>query len=159
METRGTWIAVVAMNQNRVIGKDGQLPWHLPEDLQFFKKLTVGGTVIMGRKTYESIGRPLPKRRNLVLSRSLSNAEGVEVFSNLSDLNDKLGNHERIFVIGGGEIYRLVMPYLQEIYLSLVEGEHVGDAHFPLFEEDFEAPETVYRGDGFSVKRYSHTTS
>jgi len=145
-------IAVVAMASNRVIGRDGQLPWHLPEDLKFFKKLTSGGTVIMGRKTYESIGRPLPKRRNIVLSRSLQSApEGCELARDLDDV-DLDGD---AFVIGGAQIYAALLPRIHEIILSYVFEPYQGDTVLPEFEDDFEQVETLLQTPDFEVRRYS----
>lgn len=145
-------IAVVAMASNRVIGRDGQLPWHLPEDLKFFKRLTSGGTIVMGRKTYDSIGRPLPKRRNIVLSRNLEEApNGCELASSIDDL-DLSGD---IFIIGGAQIYASLMDQLDEIILSYVFEPHEGDTHFPAFEDQFEPTEVLLSTDQFEVRRYT----
>tara|TARA_R100000027_G_scaffold67735_1_gene68292 strand:- start:8232 stop:8723 length:492 start_codon:yes stop_codon:yes gene_type:complete len=149
-----SWIAVAAMAENRVIGKDGALPWHLPGDLKFFKQLTTGGTILMGRKTFESIGRPLPRRRNLVLSRSGVNAPGIEVFSSVDDLLGVLERDERIFVIGGEEIYRLTMDLWTEVYLTRVSGNPDGDAFFPEFEEQFPEVRTVHEEEDFTVEHF-----
>lgn len=126
---------VLAVAENGVIGKDNQLPWHLPADLKFFKQLTSGNTVIMGRKTYESIGRPLPNRRNLVVSRNEGfTAAGVEVYTSLGDaLKSSLGEDE-VFVIGGGTIYSkaLELDVVERIYMTLVHADIDGDTHFHL---------------------------
>ena len=144
-------IAVVAMASNRVIGRDGALPWHLPEDLKFFKRLTSGGTVVMGRKTYESIGRPLPKRRNIVLSRSLDAApEGCELAADLGEL-DLSGE---VFVIGGAQIYAALMDQLDEIVLTYVFEAHEGDTFLPAFESQFELHEILFETSEFEVRRY-----
>lgn len=149
------WIAVAAMAENRVIGRGGELPWHLPGDLKFFKNLTSGGTVLMGRKTYESIGRPLPKRRNLVLTRSMATVpEGVEVFPSLRDLGAAIAADEKVFVIGGAEIYRLTMDLWTEVYLTRVKREVEGDTFLPEFEDRFGEPETVLEEEEFSVERF-----
>ena len=97
--------AIAAVSLDRVIGKDGDLPWRLPEDLKWFKKITTGHSVLMGRKTWESLGRPLPNRRNLVLSRSMKPSDGMEVIRSIDAL-DALALKSDLFVIGGGEIYR-----------------------------------------------------
>ncbi len=110
---------VVAMDKNRAIGRAGALPWHLPDDLKRFKALTLGKTVLMGRKTFESIGRPLPKRRNVVLTKDPNfGAESVEV---VHALDDALLLDEEIMVIGGGEIYSLFLPMATHLHLTLVE--------------------------------------
>ena len=150
-----SWIAVAAMARNRVIGRAGALPWHLPGDLKFFKKLTSGGTVLMGRKTFESIGRPLPNRRNLILSRSGIDPEGVEVFSSMDDLTPQLSPGERVFVIGGAEIYRLTLDLWTEVYLTRVNREEWGDTFFPRFEDRFAKPQQIHEEPDFRVERYS----
>lgn len=153
-EAVNSWIAVAAMANNRVIGRDGQLPWHLPGDLKFFKNLTSGGTILMGRKTYESIGRPLPKRRNLVLSRSNFDAPGIEVFSSVEAVREALGPGETVYVIGGAEIYRLTMDLWTEVYLTRVKRTVEGDTFLPPFEDRFADPETVHEEDDFAVERF-----
>ena len=110
---------VVAMDKNRAIGRAGALPWHLPDDLKHFKALTLGKTVLMGRKTFQSIGRPLPKRRNVVLTKDPSfGAEGIEV---VHSLDDALLLDEEIMVIGGGEVYALFLPLATHLHLTLVD--------------------------------------
>ena len=110
---------VVAMDQNRAIGRAGALPWHLPDDLKRFKALTLGKTVLMGRKTYQSIGRPLPKRRNVVLTRDPAfAAEGLEV---VHTPLDALKLDDELMVIGGGEIFSLFLPLVTHMHLTLVE--------------------------------------
>ena len=122
------------MAENGVIGRDGGLPWHLATDLKRFKRLTMGHTVIMGRKTWESIGRPLPGRRMVVISRQSDyRPAGVEVVSNLDDalaIASAAGDDEA-FVIGGAEIYRLALPRADRLYVTLVLAEVEGDACFP----------------------------
>ncbi len=148
--------AVVAMSTNRVIGRDGTLPWHLPEDLRWFKRLTTGGTVLMGRKTFESIGRPLPKRRNLVLTRSPGfHAEGVEIYNSVDSLLEHIDAREDTFVIGGAEVYRALLPSCSKVFLSLVEGEIEGDTYLDPFEADFPACEELFRYPAFAIFVYS----
>lgn len=130
------YIAIAAMSANRAIGKDGALPWRLPEDMKFFRKVTTGHPIVMGRKTWDSLGRPLPNRRNIVISRNLPAAEGAEVVRGLEDL-DALGLTGDVFVIGGAEIYRLLMPRCAAVYLTVLEAEAEGDAFFPPFETEF----------------------
>ncbi|MGB0648028.1 MAG: dihydrofolate reductase [Bradymonadia bacterium] len=127
---------VAALSTQRVIGRDNQLPWRLPADLKLFKKLTVDHTVLMGRKTYESIGRPLPKRRNIVLSRRGVDHEGIEVFNSLAQALKALGDVGEIMVIGGGEIYRQCLPMARRLALSIVQTDVQGDAWFPMLEEN-----------------------
>lgn len=130
--------AIVAMSADRVIGRDGSLPWHLPEDLRFFRRTTTGHAVVMGRKTWESIGRPLPQRRNVVLSRSnLALPPGVDRISSPGEL-DGLGIASPVYVIGGAQIYELFLPRCQELLVTLVHGSWEGDTWFPDFQRDFE---------------------
>lgn len=146
-------IAIVAMTPERVIGRDGTLPWHLPEDLAFFKRTTSGHPVVMGRKTYESIGRPLPKRRNLVLTRDPAwRAEGVEVIHSPDQLPATDGP---VFIIGGAEIYAAFLDKLDELLVSRVHESHPGDTRFPEFEHLFTAPVVVESHDAFQVLRYT----
>ena len=130
-------IAVAAMAVNRVIGHAGRIPWHLPEDLRWFKELTMGGTLLMGRVTYESIGRPLPGRQTIVLSRREGlQIPGVAVIRDLSQLRQAAGASEG-FVVGGAEIYRVALPYCRDLYLTEVRREVDGDRQMPVFEELF----------------------
>jgi dihydrofolate reductase len=130
--------AILAMSKNRVIGKDNQIPWHLSADLKYFKRTTLNHHIIMGRKTFLSIGNPLPKRTNVVLTRNpffiASNvlvATSIEEGLQLARDNGE----EETFIIGGGEIYRQSMPYLDKIYLTLIEVEVEGDVFFPELDE------------------------
>lgn len=125
---------VAALALNGVIGRDGDLPWRLPADLKRFKKLTLGHPILMGRTTYESIGRPLPGRRNLVLSRKGFSADGIEVFSALDKAIDAVGAVDELMVIGGARVYEAVLPSAHRLYLSVVHGEFEGDTWFPAIE-------------------------
>jgi dihydrofolate reductase len=130
-------IAVAAMSSNRVIGAYGQIPWHLPEDLRWFKELTTGGTLLMGRVTFDSIGRPLPGRETIVMSRQEHlQIPGVQVVRDLSGLATARVQGE-IFVVGGSEIYRSALPYCRDLYLTEVRREVDGDRKFPVFEDLF----------------------
>ncbi len=131
--------AIVAMARNRVIGVENRLPWHLPEDLKRFRALTRGHPVIMGRKTHESIGRPLPDRLNLVVSRRPDyEASGAEVHGSVEAAIGRCGGRaEEIFIIGGAEIYRAAMPWVERIYITQVHLEYQGDAFFPEWPENF----------------------
>ena len=128
--------AVAAMAANRVIGRNGTLPWRLPEDLKFFRALTTGHPIVMGRKTWDSLGRPLPRRRNIVLSRSMPPAEGAEVVRSLQELR-ALGLAGDVFVIGGAEIYQLLLPQCASVYLTVLTNNAEGDTFFPEFEAAF----------------------
>jgi len=138
---RVTLVAAVA--RNGVIGAGGKLPWRLPEDLRHFKELTLGHPVIMGRKTFESIGKPLPKRQNIVVSRNANfKAEGVEVVSSLPKAFEAAKGDE-VFVIGGEQIYDEALSVADVIYLTLIHEEIDGDAFFPEFDPGlFEETET-----------------
>ena len=123
---------VVAAAKNNVIGRDGELPWHLPDDLRHFKRLTTGKPVIMGRRTFESIGRPLPDRRNIVMTRDPDYvATGCDVVTSVSDALDLAGDGMEVMVIGGGQVYRDFLPRADRIYLTRVQADIEGDTHFP----------------------------
>src|SRR5215510_3486192 len=115
--------AIAAMSLNRVIGAGDKIPWHLPEDFKWFKKMTTGQVIVMGRKTYESIGRPLPNRLTVVLSRSAKPIPGVQVLSDFSELGAASGgwNGKEIFICGGAQIYEQALPLCSDIYLTLVK--------------------------------------
>lgn len=147
--------AIVAMTPERVIGRAGGLPWHLPEDLAFFKRTTSGHPIVMGRKTYDSIGRPLPKRRNIVLTRDRSwSAPGVEVIHAPDELAALPGLDGRVFIIGGSEIYAAFLPILDDIVVSHVLQAHEGDTRFPEFEREFPQQETLETHEDFVVRRW-----
>lgn len=147
--------AVVAMASNRIIGKDGDLPWRLPEDLKWFKKLTLGHPILMGRKTMESLPKALPKRRNVVVSRSLDEApEGFELVGSCEEAVDQLAEAETIFVIGGAQIYGKLLPRCEEVYLSYVFHPYEGDTRLPEFEDGFEMVEVLHRDEDFELRRY-----
>ena len=125
---------IVAKAKNNVIGKDNQLIWHLPEDLKRFKKLTTGHTIIMGRKTFESLGRVLPNRHHIVLCNDANmkiDDENVEVLEDISLLDKYIKDEEEHFVIGGATMYRLLMPYCTKMYITEINQEFDGDVSFP----------------------------
>jgi len=128
---------VVAMDVNRVIGKDNQLPWHLPEDLKFFKRVTMGQPIAMGRKTHESIGRVLPGRQNIIITRQNDyQAEGCTVFYSVKDFVDFfLKQEEEVFVIGGAEIFKEAFPFADRLYITLINEEFEGDTYFPEYNK------------------------
>lgn len=147
--------AVVAMTPDRVIGKNGGLPWHLPEDLAFFKRTTSGHPIVMGRKTYESIGRPLPKRRNIVLTRDSGwSAPGVEVIHTPEDLATLPDLDGTVFIIGGSEIYTAFLPTLDDLLVSHIFESYEGDTRLPEFEAAFPNFETLENHDTFEVRRH-----
>jgi dihydrofolate reductase len=149
--------AVVAMAANRVIGSKGRLPWHLPDDLRFFRQLTIGHPVVMGRRTFESIGRPLSGRRNIVLSRTLAPAQSIDVVRDAAGL-DGLGLSGPVFVIGGAEIYRQLLPRCQSVYLSRLFARFDGDTLMVPFEADFPVVEKLAEFPGFEVLHHRRTT-
>ena len=123
---------VVAMGANGVIGRDNQLPWHLPADLRHFKQTTMGKPILMGRKTYESIGRPLPGRTNIVITRDAGyTADGCVVVHSIEAAMQAVREQEEIMVIGGAEFYRQVLPYADTIYLTRIHEDFEGDTFFP----------------------------
>ena len=124
---------IAAIGKNRVIGKDGKIPWHISEDLKRFKLLTVGHTVLMGRKTWESLGKPLPHRRNVVISSG--KIPGVEYYPSVGEALTALKDQEKVFVIGGERIYAELLNSADELFLTFVEQESEGDAYFPEFQE------------------------
>jgi len=128
--------AILAMDKNRGIGFGNKLPWHLPDDLKRFKEITRGHSVIMGRKTYESIGRLLPERKNIIVTRDKGyKAEGAVIAHSIEEAIEEVKNEEESFVIGGGEIVKLALPYLNKMYLTLVDTEIPADSFFPEFDE------------------------
>ena len=146
--------AIVAMAENCVIGQGGTIPWHLPEDFKFFKATTMGHAILMGRKTYESIGKPLPGRENIVLSRTMPETSGVIVIRSLDDLKEPTDGKD-LFVIGGEEIYRLLLPKVQELYVTKVPRTIEGDTRFPNFESQFDTGAKVLENNDFTVWRYN----
>ena len=122
---------IVATSLNSVIGKENQLPWHLPADLAWFRQNTTGKPVIMGRKTFESIGRPLPKRTNIVLSRQPFEYEGVVWKNSLESAVGFAKDFEEIMLIGGGELFKQYLPTVDKLYLTQIQAEIEGDTFFP----------------------------
>jgi dihydrofolate reductase len=122
---------VVAISENHVIGKDNQLLWHMPNDLKHFKEITTGHTVIMGRKTYDSVGKPLPKRRNIIITRQSITIEGCEVVNSIEAALALCKGEEEVFIVGGAEIYRQAMKLTDRIYLTIIHKEFEGDSFFP----------------------------
>lgn len=153
--------AVVAMAQNRAIGLNGQLPWRLPEDLKRFKTLTWGSPIIMGRKTYESIGRVLPGRQNILITRKHDyQVPGGFVASSLQEaLNSCPQDCSEVFIIGGAEIYAMAMPQVDRIYLTWIKKDIQGDTYFPEIEPSaFRETESLEFAGGDGELSYSFKT-
>ena len=128
---------LVAVSDNGVIGQDNELPWRLPKDLQWFKRLTTGRTIIMGRKTFESIGSPLPDRSTIVLTRNTAyRPDGVEVAGTLDEALALAENEPEVFVVGGAAVYHLAFPRAHRLYLTRVRADVEGDVQFPEWHPD-----------------------
>ena len=130
---------IVAIANDNVIGKDNKLIWHLPEDLKRFKSLTTGHTIIMGRKTFESLGRVLPNRKHVILCNDMEmniDNENVEVLEDISMLKKYMESEEENFVIGGATIYKLLMPYANKLYITKINESFEGDVYFPEINEE-----------------------
>ncbi|MGH8224698.1 MAG: type 3 dihydrofolate reductase [Gammaproteobacteria bacterium] len=126
---------VAAVAENGVIGRGGEMPWHLPADLAHFKRITMGKPIVMGRRTFEAIGRALPGRRNIVVSRNADfKASGVERAANLEAALALADDAEEVMVIGGGELYRAALPFAQRIHLTRIQAKIEGDTFFPEFD-------------------------
>ena len=145
-------IAIAALAQNRAIGKDGRIPWHLPEDLKFFKATTLGHVILMGRKTFDSLGRPLPGREHWVLTRG-PEIPGVRTIRDISEIQEPTDGR-KLFVIGGAEIYAALLPRCDELYLTHVPIEAEGDAFFPPHEHLFDAGEVVQETPEMTIRHY-----
>jgi len=144
------------MSLNRVIGAGNKIPWHLPEDFKWFKKMTTGQVIVMGRKTYESIGKPLPNRTTIVLSRSPLKIPGVSVVADLKELGllgDELAGWE-IFICGGAQVYEQALPMCSDLYLTLVKRHVEGDTFFPAFEDKFRLKEEIVDEAEFKILHY-----
>lgn len=122
---------IVAVDKNLLIGNSKGMPWYIKEDLAYFREVTRGKTVVMGRKTFESIGRPLPNRRNIVITRTPKLIEGVEVINDLDKFIAQSTPNEDVFIIGGAEIYSQAYPYVEDLYVTHIDAEFSGDTYFP----------------------------
>jgi len=145
--------AIAAMSLNRVIGREGKIPWHLPEDFKWFKRCTLGQVVLMGRKTYDSLGKPLPGRTNIVVTRQGA-LSGVETISDLDSFQPQAFAPKEVWVIGGAEIFRQLLPRCGDLYLTVVPREVEGDACFPEFETEFALVGSVLKTAEFEVLHY-----
>lgn len=146
--------AIVAMTSKYVIGNNGKIPWAIPEELSYFRKMTDGATVIMGRKTFESIGRPLKNRRNIILTQSHDfNVPDIEIIHDIAELL-QMNIIGPAWVCGGAQIYKLLLPACRELYVSTVYGDYSGDTFFPQFDDIFCEESIVHKTDRFIAKKY-----
>lgn len=150
--------AVAAMSLNRVIGAHGRIPWHLPEDFRWFKALTTGHILLMGRKTFQSIGRPLPGRRTIVLSRHGFSHPDVCTIRDLAEL-PALAAGQDVFVCGGTQVYALTLPHCMDLYLTVVQRQVEGDTFFPVFEDRFELTAAVHECSEFRILHYRNRSA
>ena len=149
--------AIAAMAQNRVIGQGNRIPWHLPEDFKWFRRMTTGQVVVMGRKTFESIGKPLPNRTTIVLSRTQAAIPGVQVVAELSQIA-LAADPRTFFICGGGEIYAHALAFCSDLYLTVVKRSVEGDAFFPPFEDRYELVGCLLDCDEFAIQHYRNRT-
>lgn len=145
--------AIAALSENGVIGDNGRIPWHFPEDFKWFKKATMGDHLLFGRKTHESIGRPLPGRRTFVLSRSAGDLPGVTIVRDPAEM-DRLPDTETVWVGGGADIYRLFLPRCDELYLTRVHRVIEGDTKFPPFADAFEKDRVLRETPDFTIEQW-----
>ena len=145
--------AIAAMSLNRVIGDGNKIPWHLPEDFKWFKQTTLGHALVMGRKTFESIGKPLPGRETIVLSRGGWSHPGVQTVASLEAATALIGDRQA-FICGGAQIYAQALPLCSDLFLTLVKREVSGDAFFPAFEDRFELAAELRDTPEFKILHY-----
>jgi dihydrofolate reductase len=145
--------AIAAMSENRVIGQGNGIPWHLPEDFKWFKKMTTGNIIIMGRKTFESIGRPLPNRETIVLSRSNFASPGVQTANSLNEVKP---DERDVFICGGAQIYEQALPLCSDLFLTRVKRVVEGDAFFPEFENSFALLEVITDTPEFRIEHWKN---
>jgi dihydrofolate reductase len=161
--------AIAAMSENRVIGSGGKIPWHLPEDFRFFRKMTTGNILVMGRRTFQAVGRPLPDRHTIVLSRHCKKPREIlgqselglfqcgtfEIASALESI-DYSGDPREIFICGGGQVYAGALPFCSDLYLTIVKRIVEGDTCFPPFEDQFELAAEILDCPEFKILHYRH---
>ena len=158
---------IAAMSQNRVIGRDGSLPWHLPTDLARFKSITTGHTVIMGRKTFESVGKPLPNRRTIIITRNNDyQCAGVFIAHSLDEALDHAAHEDEIFILGGETVYRIALPRADRLYLTIIHATIEGDTYFPNLDfddwklvEDERHESDERHAYAFSFRRYERAST
>jgi dihydrofolate reductase len=146
-----TFKAIAAMSENRVIGNAGDIPWHLPKDFKWFKTKTMGGVLVMGRKTYESIGGALPGRETYVFSRQPRELPDARCFTNIGALQ-QLKTDKTIWIAGGGEIYTQTLDHCTELYLTRVHRTVEGDAFFPTFEDRFKLDSIIESNEDYTIE-------
>jgi len=147
--------AIVAVAEDGVIGRGGDLPWRLSEDLKWFKKITLGHTILMGRKTWESLPGALPSRQNWVLSRTANQKDGMSVFRSMEEVQQALVPAQTLFIIGGGEIYSMALPLCHELFISEVRRKVPdGDAFFPNYKDQFRPVEVLDDNPDFLLRRW-----
>lgn len=152
--------SIVAIAENNGIGKDNQLLWRLPADLKHFKEITTGHTVIMGRKTYESVGKPLPNRRNIIITRNTSlEIPGVEVVNDLEQALALCNADEEVFIVGGAEIYKMAMPATDRIYLTVVHGTFDADTFFPTIDTSVWKETDIVNNEADEKNPFAYTFS
>lgn len=142
---------IVALDNNHLIGNSKGLPWYIPEDLKYFRDVTRGKTVIMGRKTHESIGRLLPNRTNVIVTRQTLEIKGAIIINDLESYLKTVTSDEEVFIIGGAEIYRLALPYVKRLYITHIDAEFTGDTYFP--SEYFDAKLTLINENSIMSER------
>lgn len=151
-----TFTGVVAMAEDRAIGLNNTMPWRLPDDLKLFKRLTMGHPILMGRKTWQSLGRPLPGRQNIVLTRDMDfEAPGATVIHSLQELDSMKLQCKEVMVIGGAQIYALMLPLMSGLYVSEVHGSWPADTYFPPFKEFFTQRVELEKFEGFDSVLYT----
>jgi dihydrofolate reductase len=148
-------IAIAAMTPSRVIGRGSQIPWRIPGEQKWFKEVTMGHPILMGSRTFESIGRPLPGRQNLVVSRTRS-WPGVEIIRDLSQF-DPEGYSAEVYVIGGAEIYRQLLDRCRELLITRLKTDYEGDVYFPEFESEFRFIEPIRETPDYVIQRWSRS--
>ena len=145
--------AIAAMAENRVIGNHNTIPWHLPEDFKWFRKTTMGQTLLMGRKTFDSIGRPLPGRQTIILSRNQLSIPNTQTVNTIESI-ESVATSDIIWIAGGAEIYQLMLPKCSDLYLTRVHQRPVGDTFFPEFENHFELATVIESNAEFSIEHW-----
>src|SRR6266478_2054621 len=148
--------AIAAMSLNRVIGAGNRIPWHLPDDFKWFKQMTTGHIIVMGRKTFETIGKPLPDRTTIVLTSSAEPIAGVQTISGLKQIEaiSAAAAGREVFICGGAQVYQQALPLCSELYLTLIKRVVEGDTFFPPFEDRFELVEDLREEAEFRISHY-----
>jgi len=149
---------IVAMDKNNLIGKNNKIPWHIPGELKRFRAITMGKPIIMGRKTFESIGKPLDGRENVVLTNNKSyKQDGVKTYNNISEVISDFTNHDEIFVIGGSEIYALLLPLAHKLYITKIDKIYDGDTWFPkIHYNEWKIQESIQITEETTQTRYEN---